>query len=520
MGVAAAAIAREPFREIRINRRNLYEFRPDVLDEGEVSLILEEMPRTIGERLHLFSLFHKAARLRRPPSADAYHHRIADVLSRPEIRELPQPGRIGGLDRRLHAGRVFAERVITRLDGWRRWNDLKVNVDVAVRPARRATEHVRHVLITGWYGAETAGDKAILLEIVHAIRERHPGARISLTSIVPGHSRLTNVEMGLDARIVDLRRPRFGDLASVDLVIFGGGPLMDSSQLKHIATLFRWAKRRRIPSAIFGCGVGPLKTAAGLAHARAILLSADAGFFRDDKSASEAVRLGYRGEPLHACDPALAFVDRWRREYERPAGDTPAGGIVTLLRAQTGEYSRAASADAGRLATELATVIDRLVASNDTATIEMHAMHSFWLGNDDREYNAAVAERAAARAKLRPHPETLTLDELLSALACARRGIPMRFHGHLFLMALHVPFVSVDYTGAGGKVASALERYGLSRYSVPLDEQFSADVFLRKWNEMEQSADAITASMRAHLATDLANLRAVYDRVWQRLSRS
>ena len=39
----------------------------------------------------------------------------------------------------------------------------------------------RRVLITGWYGTETQGDKAILGEVLHFIKSASPDCKIVLT---------------------------------------------------------------------------------------------------------------------------------------------------------------------------------------------------------------------------------------------------------------------------------------------------------------------------------------------------
>ena len=41
----------------------------------------------------------------------------------------------------------------------------------------------------------------------------------------------------------------------------------------------------------------------------------------------------------------------------------------------------------------------------------------------------------------------------------------MRYHGHLFCMALGVPFLSIDYTGKQGKINNLMRRINYAQWS-------------------------------------------------------
>jgi len=71
-----------------------------------------------------------------------------------------------------------------------------LNSSVSIKPAKHSSpKDWQRVLITGWYGTETTGDKAILGELVHFIKERSPHCEIVVTSINNAISEQTNLEL-------------------------------------------------------------------------------------------------------------------------------------------------------------------------------------------------------------------------------------------------------------------------------------------------------------------------------------
>ena len=181
----------------------------------------------------------------------------------------------------------------------------------------------RHVMVTGWYGTETAGDKAILAEIVHFIKVRSPDCRIAITTIDRKVSEQTNREVAdlADVSVVELREAASAKtIESCDAVIFGGGPLEEIPLLQSMLDIFIEANRQRKARIIFGCGVGPLYTERLRAVVGGILRLATAGFVRDEESWELATKLGAASSLSCACDPSIAFLSRWRSGRTRPAG--------------------------------------------------------------------------------------------------------------------------------------------------------------------------------------------------------
>jgi MoaA/NifB/PqqE/SkfB family radical SAM enzyme/polysaccharide pyruvyl transferase WcaK-like protein len=387
----------------------------------------------------------------------------------------------------------------------------------SIRPASKPSPgDWRHVLVTGWYGTETAGDKAILGEVLHFLKSRSPGVRVTLTTLDQKVSQQTNRELAdlAGVALVDLARSHDSALIeSVDAVVIAGGPLEEINETEHIWRAFREANRQGKARVIFGCGVGPLYTERLREMVGAICQMATAGFLRDEESQAYARRLGATAPLACGCDPALAFVRRWaERAAPNPGAQDGQPVIAGLARANTNEYV----VDMGR--DELAAFNDRTAAQlagilGSTARaaggrVELLPMHSIWFGGDDRIFNRRIARAFEDPALVRVERAYLTLDDLLSRLAGSEAALAMRYHGHLFCMALGVPMLSIDYTGEKGKVWSLIERIGYQRWSEP-------------WRGIDvQRASAALGELVADRATWSAYLRDQTDRALAQLERA
>ncbi len=335
----------------------------------------------------------------------------------------------------------------------------------------------RSVVITGWYGTETQGDKAILGELVNFLYTHSPGCKITLTTIDRKVSLQTLREMPELAGIelVELNRAaESGVVERADAVILGGGPLEDIGETEHVWRIFHKANQLCKARVIFGCGVGPFHNERVKAQASAILRMTTGGFFRDQESHDFAVRLGASPKLGVGCDPALRYLYRWAQErsqrlarLNQPKETRRAPWLIGLVRANTCEYAADLSPDVldGRnhqTTVDLASIFESVATHHDT-TAELLPMHSLPLGGDDRLFNRRIAKAFTDRGRVSVERGYLTLQELLEAIADA--AVAMRYHGHLFCMALGVPVLSIDYTGEHGKVAALIKRIGYGRWS-------------------------------------------------------
>jgi polysaccharide pyruvyl transferase WcaK-like protein len=279
--------------------------------------------------------------------------------------------------------------------------------------------------------------------------------------------------------------------------------------LELMLKIFAEANRRRKARIIFGCGVGPLHTEGLRKIVGEILRLSTAGFVRDEESRRLARELGGNDRLGVACDPALAYLTRWRATSQPALEPRSDRTIVALLRANTSEYINDLTArelqDANtRTAGQLAGVLARGSAAL-TAKISLLPMHSLWVGGDDRIFNRLVARELS-------HPESacverryLTLDQLLRGIQGGDVAVAMRYHGHLFCMALGIPFLSIDYTGKNGKVGSLLRRMSYAQWSEDwrtIDERRAASRIQQLFEDRAHWSDYLLAQT-AELTTGL-----------------
>ena len=77
-----------------------------------------------------------------------------------------------------------------------------------------------------------------------------------------------------------------------------------------------------------------------------------------------------------------------------------------------------------------------------------------------RQLARDVEKAANAPGRVEAERAYLNTRDLIERIAGARVAVAMRYHAHLFCLALGVPFVSVNYTGVDGKVARLVNRLG------------------------------------------------------------
>ena len=335
------------------------------------------------------------------------------------------------------------------------------------------------------------------MEVIYSLRESNPNVKFSITSIVPGLSNLTNKELGLNFEIHELSKINFSKLNHIDAVVFGGGPLMDSSQLKYIEVLFKWANSIGKKTVIFGCGVGPIKKKINNKLISSILANSSSAFFRDKNSAKLAGELGFKGELLWSCDPALRFVRRWSNNNKKVAS---LNKVVALLREQTAEYSK----NCINITYENIKIFNYFLnsLSSDFDIISLLPMHTFWYGNDDREYIKSINDYKVIPS-FKNSSNIFTLHDMLVNLKSSSFGLPMRYHGHIFMAALGIPFISIDYTGKGGKISSLMNRYGLQKMSISTDQLNKDDVLAPLFFLMKNEKSKIKQKIEKQVDQDL-----------------
>ncbi len=332
----------------------------------------------------------------------------------------------------------------------------------------------RRILICGWYGTETLGDKAILGGIVETLRSAADVA-IDVASLEPYVTRYTQYQMPqlhLD-RILKLdeakRAVAAGEYAAV---VMGGGPLMGSiSQCRDMLELFTQVKSVGGSCVVAGCGVGPLGWPVHDPAIGKLLEIADAVLLRDAGSLERArSELGFAGEAQVMLDPAFAWIEQALAQGERP--DRNARQVLLALRDwPIQEYAAGmAEREAGDIKARFESELRQMVAQLLSADLEVipFCMHKLAVGGDDRAFYRrlfANEPRLLERLDLRHRPP----HEDLRLFAQSGAVIAMRYHSLVFALGTGTPFLAIDYT-LGGKVSGLVKDLGCDDRLIALQE--------------------------------------------------
>jgi polysaccharide pyruvyl transferase WcaK-like protein len=247
------------------------------------------------------------------------------------------------------------------------------------------------VLICGWYGTETLGDKAILGGIVSSLQGILGGLELYLASLEPYISQMTIQQM---SELNDCRPHSIAEsvelAGSMDLVVFGGGPIMAIGNLVDMIAIFQCAAKAQVPTLLAGCGVGPLGERYYNKAIKQLLELASFRIYRDKKSLLLANSIGVdTGNDLVAEDPAFTWLEGKRDKYQRSSQS-----LSLLLGLRDWPYhqyayklgKRKAEKIKKRLDIEVLAALNLLIDRFPSLRIIPFPMCTNHIGGDDRWY--------------------------------------------------------------------------------------------------------------------------------------
>lgn len=317
-----------------------------------------------------------------------------------------------------------------------------------------------NIVILGWYGTETIGDRGILLGLLKAFDQAYGRTSIRLGSFYPFYSERTLEEdLPLATRLIgkepDIslfhsRSPAalLKAIARADMVVIGGGPMMHFDPLFMFEFAIRAARRMGKRTALAACGVGPLATAPMQRSFVRMAAACDLVLLRDTHSEKQCRALFEQASipaPQNlqvGCDPAV-FCTMDAPAVER--GDY----TVINLRDFPAPYATSGLCEKvnSRLADMVHTLAERL------GTIILAPMNHFHVGTDDRYFLYDVASGVPS-GNVNVTSEILSLEGTMELFASARRCIGMRFHSVLLQTLLNGNNYILDYTDPRwGKIA-------------------------------------------------------------------
>ncbi len=358
----------------------------------------------------------------------------------------------------------------------------------------------RSILITGWYGTETVGDKAILGGIARDYQRRYPDAEFTVSSLYPMITERTLRELGITAKIVPVYSPKFlKACASCDEVVMGGGPLMDLGELGVILAAFAVAAANGKRRVVFGCGVGPLNDVFCIDAVKRILTLADEVTLRDQASVAYAQKLTDRQDIRCVGDPAADYVLARSRALSIP---TKQPVLACFLREWPAGYRGDRTVEEynqlrDRFEQNLGAQIRQLCETHGLRPA-LYSMHCFFEGCDDRGFNRRFAEQYLQGLDPLVELQPSSVDSVVQSMRGATVCLSMRFHSVLFADTLGVDYLAIDYT-LGGKIQGFLNDHDATDHMVTLTDIAGGDQGV-----LRQRFASLCESVKSHHAKPLA----------------
>jgi len=321
------------------------------------------------------------------------------------------------------------------------------------------------IFITGWYGTETVGDKAILGGIVNELKDKYQNSKISIviTSFYPVITERTVKELDIKAKVIDVYSEDFiSYLKGSKLVIMGGGPLMDIGALALPLVAFKIAKVYNIKTSVFGCGIGPLYQERFKNTVKEILYLSDEIKLRDKISVSIASSWVKDVNKVKLSgDPAKNYIKRLLDN-----GDLKINKKENVLKCYVREWTYEYNSDISISEFQKRKIDFERALSNfiKLKALEINAeeiyfdhMHNFAAGNDDRDFSIYFINNYFKDFKIKTNynKKLSSVESIVSSMLTSKHNICMRFHSVLFADTLETDFTAIDYT-RGGKILGYL----------------------------------------------------------------
>lgn len=310
------------------------------------------------------------------------------------------------------------------------------------------------ITIIGWYGTETIGDRAILGGILRVLSQKNMQFDLSIGSLFPFFTQRCLLEDELyyrqlaeghlgsisifDSTSVSALK---GEIESSTMLLFGGGPLMDISELEIMEYAFLYAHQCHVSTVIFGCGIGPLNNRKYIKMVKRISDIADIIILRDATSAETYHQLYGERDIVSAIDPACFCVTHFLSLSIN--GQSQNNYLAMNFRDVTNDqYSRQYVL---KYKDYFVNLIENELQKQEYPIL-LIPMHTFKQGGDDRYYLNAIASLCSDPQRVLVQNKPLSLYNTMKVYHEALYCYGMRFHAVLMQTLLTSRNYVIDYT--------------------------------------------------------------------------
>jgi len=315
------------------------------------------------------------------------------------------------------------------------------------------------ITIIGWYGTETIGDRAILAGLLSFFSMSFKSFEIKLGSLYSFFTERTiNEDYAFYKEIIkkDIKIDIFNSKKSKELVkaikesnlvVMGGGPLMDLDELFMVEYTFKKAKKLGIKTALLGCGVGPLFHKKYKKSVLKIVLNSDLVILRDAKSKENLEEIFndfsifFDTKLIYTSyDPAVECALEFNKIYKKNEEDYIAINLREFPHGYSKNENLKKEIDDG-----LKYFVGDLSDKFSKKEILLIPMHYFHIGGDDRIFLNRIALELNKKNIYVQNPN-LTLKETMQLYSNAYFNIGMRFHAVVLQTLVNGNNYILDYT--------------------------------------------------------------------------
>ena len=351
----------------------------------------------------------------------------------------------------------------------------------------------KQVYIFGWYGTETTGDKAILYSIIQSVLKIAPTTKFVISSYNPKYTQNTLIELNIktDIKIIQWSiKKSIKYIRDSDLVIIGGGPLMEDSAMYGWLKKVIIAKLVGTPVMVYACGVGPIHTKMMESIIALIVKCADIVTVRDNRSKNILKHLGINKNVVVTADPAVLFNNQPSHKQKDENKHIIGICVRTWPKNYFVNYDSTTTYEIvyQNFKRSMAELIKHAI-NQYNAKIVLIPMHTIQ-GDDDREAAKEIVNLSGCAENVSFITDSKTPFEVLDWISQTNLFIGMRFHSIIFSAIAGNPMMAIDYDMKIGKVWGMMDKIGQTKYCLNIKE-FRTDILISKFDELVSQKEYI-----------------------------
>lgn len=348
---------------------------------------------------------------------------------------------------------------------------------------------VKKILVIGAYGGEHVGDAAILGGVVLRCLKRYPNLHeVYVCSFRPDRTNrwVDSLDVPVKVKVLD-SSVVYPDQLFVDLLVYGGGPLMELPVhlIKHLGLAVSYLKLN-IPLSLEGVGVGPLKTSISKFLVSRLLLLSSYTRVRTDQASKDAFSLA-EVKVDKGPDPAFDYLSS-RKLLTKVSviemdsltqlniNNSRRYKIAINLRPLWSKYSFVAGLSLAELQDQyleqIALCFEKMGSHFDVEFVYF-PMNADQYGMSDLNMAALLIDKLHTKGLQmqvwRAEPGVDALLQFIRNMDCV---VSMRFHGCIFGLSQNASnVVAIDYqVGKAGKVFDVMNDSGAGSKVIRVDE--------------------------------------------------